>query len=298
MSPTYSALPNPWAEWHVWHKLRHVSHLFVTGDVGCDQTLSTYYGITPWHATSLWEDLCERGRAYSEAEAATVFGQLTQILQQLQTHQLWHRHVTLHTLLLVDDELGDSSSSTGWTSKRPRLEAPKATQRSIKLSKHGWALPVGGETTTTSTNRIPPPPCTIPPMYVAPEWFLWSSSETTTEPMETQNDNQSNPQSLYALDIWSVGICLLTLLVGPPPSADSDSASSVKSLWFAAPIPEDPNFVQLHTRLDKWYGKLWSPELLQLLHGLLQVNPHERWTLEQILQHQWGSKSNTATTAS
>ncbi len=78
------------------------------------------------------------------------------------------------------------------------------------------------------------------------------------------------------VDIWSAGIVLFTLLLG------------------ATPWSEPTGHDSLFRKFAKCKGNLtyepWSklsPAATDLLAGMLEIDPHRRFTVEQILQHAW-----------
>jgi serine/threonine protein kinase len=220
-----------------------------------------------------------------------------QCLQRLKKMKLCHRHITLHNLLLVE-----TTTTTTTTNGDGDTKATTNTAKQVKLSNHGWALNVTNSNGTNPTPmqqqqqqqqqqhmiRLPPPPCTIPLLYVPPELMNEdllvhqqpSNGDNSHGDNITKNDDDSS--FLYGMDLWSAAICLLLLLVGS------------ETPLFAAPVPEDARFVHLHTGLSqKAKAQQWSPALLELLQGMLQPNPRQRWTLEQVVQHEWLTTTTT-----
>lgn len=78
----------------------------------------------------------------------------------------------------------------------------------------------------------------------------------------------------FKADVWSLGITLLELAHGEPPLAD---ISPMKAL-FQIPYRPPPTL--------KEPGK-WSNNFADFLSKCLQINPAQRWSYEQLLNHPW-----------
>ncbi|GKT32344.1 hypothetical protein ADUPG1_006523 [Aduncisulcus paluster] len=76
-----------------------------------------------------------------------------------------------------------------------------------------------------------------------------------------------------AADIWSVGILLIELLEKVPPFSDIHPSRVLMTIarMSTPPTLSDPS--------------KFTPELLDLLHRILQIDPDERNTAQQLLQH-------------
>lgn len=101
------------------------------------------------------------------------------------------------------------------------------------------------------------------PQYLAPE--LWK--------------NDGAPFDGYAIDVWSAGVMLLAMLFG-------------NEKLFVAPVPEDRAFheicMQGHLQQHVRKRKLpISDDVLDLLQGMLRVDPNDRLTLKQVEEHPW-----------
>ena len=60
---------------------------------------------------------------------------------------------------------------------------------------------------------------------------------------------------------------------------------------YQKPTPSDQSFQwimsgKIPELLEAWDRKL-SPEALDLLQGMLRINPTERYTLEEVMNHPW-----------
>ncbi|KAJ5281859.1 hypothetical protein N7478_007231 [Penicillium angulare] len=91
---------------------------------------------------------------------------------------------------------------------------------------------------------------------------------------ETMGDQQYTA----GVDMWALGCTLYTLLVGYPPFYDPDLRTLIKNVSrgtfeFASP----------------WWDTV-SSEAMDLIRGLLAVEPKERLTIEQFFAHPWITK--------
>jgi serine/threonine protein kinase len=81
-------------------------------------------------------------------------------------------------------------------------------------------------------------------------------------------------------DLWSVGVVVYILLVGYPPFMKDTQAEL---------------FQQIRTGAWEFLDEDWeniSTEAKELVTNLLQVDPEQRWTVEQALQSAWISEPN------
>jgi serine/threonine protein kinase len=99
------------------------------------------------------------------------------------------------------------------------------------------------------------PPCGTP-AYVAPEIIR-------NEPYGVE------------VDIWSIGVTCYVLLAGYPPFYDEDMRKLFRK------IKEG----KYHFHEQHWSDK--SPESMDCIRKMLAVNPKERWTAKQLLDHAW-----------
>ena len=96
------------------------------------------------------------------------------------------------------------------------------------------------------------------PVYTAPEVLMGDGYDST------------------ACDMWSVGVILYMLLCGYPP--------------FWAPDDMTALFVAIMTAKYEFRSPEWdsiATEAKALIRGLLQLNPKQRLTAQQVLEHEW-----------
>jgi calcium/calmodulin-dependent protein kinase I len=78
-----------------------------------------------------------------------------------------------------------------------------------------------------------------------------------------------------AVDMWAIGVVIYMLLAGYPPFNDDDT----KILFEKIKVGD----YEFHEE----YWKSVSAEAKDLISRLLKVNPLERYTAEEALQHVW-----------
>jgi len=83
-----------------------------------------------------------------------------------------------------------------------------------------------------------------------------------------------------AADIWSFAICIIELANGHPPCR----ISSIQAMFMAG-TTGFPNPIEDRD------GKPWSKQFRDFLSHCLEVNPAERWTAKQLLEHPWLKKT-------
>eukprot|EP00934_Nitzschia_sp_Nitz4_P006134 Nitzschia sp. Nitz4//scaffold207_size38617//31156//32532//NITZ4_007681-RA/size38617-snap-gene-0.3-mRNA-1//1//CDS//3329541623//6124//frame0 len=132
-----------------------------------------------------------------------------------------------------------------------------------------WAIRFNGNAPKDEDAPIPAPGGTLP-QFIAPEYF----------------GVVSGAWDGFAADLWAAGLMLYSMVVGC-------------NALFVAPIPEDKLFDQICVKGKigeeaKRYGKasqdkeiLLSDDLVNLLQGMLKVNPKDRLTLSDVMEHPW-----------
>jgi serine/threonine protein kinase len=118
----------------------------------------------------------------------------------------------------------------------------------------------------------PQDPCGTDPQHLAPELL------------------NKEPFDGYAVDLWSAGVMLFSMLLGT-------------DTLFAAPLPEDLKFKEICIRgnlkgaLGRWQDKKAPPvsdDALDLLQGMLQAAPNDRLSADAVRAHPWVTAKDVA----
>eukprot|EP00049_Salpingoeca_infusionum_P011728 m.205338 g.205338 ORF g.205338 m.205338 type:complete len:1155 (-) comp15015_c0_seq1:244-3708(-) len=190
-------------------------------------------------------------RPRTEAQVRKTFKALVSVVQYLHSQGIVHRDIKLENVMLV---------GRGWSQ--------------IKLIDFGFARPV----TSTAVGT----PC-FTTDYAAPELFTLQNlpaSSTTDPPFAT-----ATATSMFAADVWSMGIVLYTLLCGHLPPATARITGG----------PAADRMAQCPYSSIEFPPHLWefiSPEAVSLVQQMLQTDASKRLSATQILQHTWMQSSN------
>ncbi|KAJ7017039.1 kinase-like domain-containing protein [Mycena alexandri] len=87
--------------------------------------------------------------------------------------------------------------------------------------------------------------------------------------------NSKRPYEAEPIDVWGVGVILYTLLAGNTPWDEPTQHSVEFTRYLSGEIFQE----------QPW--NRFSDAALSLLQGLLTIDPHERFTLEDAFQHPW-----------
>eukprot|EP00588_Corethron_pennatum_P015203 CAMPEP_0194271836 /NCGR_PEP_ID=MMETSP0169-20130528/5537_1 /TAXON_ID=218684 /ORGANISM="Corethron pennatum, Strain L29A3" /LENGTH=116 /DNA_ID=CAMNT_0039014309 /DNA_START=65 /DNA_END=415 /DNA_ORIENTATION=+ len=95
--------------------------------------------------------------------------------------------------------------------------------------------------------------------------------------MSPEIASNEDPFDGIAVDLWSAGVMLFTMLVAVPP--------------FEFARPDEPRFKiisrgRLDVVLNAW-GITMSIDAQDLLQRMLMAKPSERLTLQQVMHHPW-----------
>ena len=93
-------------------------------------------------------------------------------------------------------------------------------------------------------------------------------------PETLANAQPFNPQ---ISDIWSAGCLLFIMLTGMPPYETSSNAD-IRFRYLVSG--------QLEALMNHWNIKM-DPEVIDVLNGIFKLNPDERLTIVEILNHPW-----------
>eukprot|EP00814_Leptocylindrus_danicus_P013558 CAMPEP_0116047290 /NCGR_PEP_ID=MMETSP0321-20121206/28785_1 /TAXON_ID=163516 /ORGANISM="Leptocylindrus danicus var. danicus, Strain B650" /LENGTH=383 /DNA_ID=CAMNT_0003529105 /DNA_START=24 /DNA_END=1176 /DNA_ORIENTATION=- len=89
-----------------------------------------------------------------------------------------------------------------------------------------------------------------------------------------ENTDAFNP---YAIDVWSLGAMLFMMLTSSPPY-DRPSPTDDMFVWFMRGEMEE---------IIKAWGLQLSSEVIDLMSGMMCVDPEKRLTLSEVLEHPW-----------
>jgi serine/threonine protein kinase len=129
----------------------------------------------------------------------------------------------------------------------------------IKLADFGLAKQL-------ATNTIAQTPCGTTG-YTAPEVFVCNHNDN----IYTNNSNSYSK----AVDIWSMGCVLYTIMCGFPPFYDENIE-----------VLTDNVTKGRFTFLQPWWDEI-SADAKDLISKMLNINPDQRITIEEIWQHPW-----------
>ena len=227
-------------------------------------------------------------------------GSFWQGLETLQRVQICHRNLSLESVVLRQRSntrvRGQSVSSANNNNNDGTCYQCTITQLGNAVRVPLSSLPQDDD--KQDTEHMSPATATLlsvagrNPQYVAPE--LWGDqSESDSHLGHGTSTYTTSVEGGYASDLWSAGVMLLAMLLG------SDAL-------FAAPIPADPVFRRITDRhhLKEYIAtqnmnssasspmggaknRFISEEAVDLLQRMLRVEPSERLTLTDLVQHPW-----------
>lgn len=135
------------------------------------------------------------------------------------------------------------------------------------------------------------------PFYICPEAVMsqvkrGSASGRSSMPQQTEEEaaarGGSHELDLWARDCWSLGVMLFILLIGCPPYSSPDCPAFA---FLCRSCVGDPPACRLERLVERYCGDLGAPcpseAAMDMLQGMLDVNPCRRLTLEQIICHPW-----------
>jgi serine/threonine protein kinase len=148
------------------------------------------------------------------------------------------------------------------------LDAIEVNGDHVDISRLGWSRRFNKNAPVDEDKPLPVPGGNTP-QYLAPEYFVGSTGVWDG----------------FAADLWASGVMLYSMVVS-------------SEALFVAPIPEDRIFVELcvkgnigaaATKYSKKAGNEvhLSDELVDLLQRMLKVNPKERLSLDEVMEHPW-----------
>jgi serine/threonine protein kinase len=160
---------------------------------------------------------------------------------------------------------------------RPLKKSSTDQEYFCTISQFSHAIRIPCSTDGTTIHMITPQPFVGAwnVQYIAPEVWIGQNK------VDDDDNTCTRPFDGYSVDLWAVGVMLLSMLFG------NDSI-------FVAPVLEDRIFQQIsiHGKLSEFVKqhkqvKNISVNAIDLLQKLLQHDPKDRPTLEEVLQHPW-----------
>jgi len=219
-------------------------------------------------------DFVKANSKFAQPAAIGIFRQIMLGLQELHKNGIAHRDIKLENLLVGEDfniKLADFSFSA-------RFKKFKKNPIDAEISMSG-----GGANSNTT---IITPSCNSSSISSSSSSCSDSCSHGLIE-KKCIMDTRLGTQGYMApeigrgeydekIDIYAAGVVLFILLAGFPPFAKTSSLD----WWF-------------HKLKQKNYAKFWrahernvkfSDEAKVLIQGMLEVDPKDRWTLEQVME--------------
>ena len=195
---------------------------------------------------------------FTEREASNLTYQIARAIKHCHSLNIAHRDVKPENLLLFD-------------------KASNAENVHLKLGDFGFAKVDNGDLRTPQ----------FTPYYVAPQVLEAQSRQRE----QRQSGSRLAPGSPYhydkSCDMWSLGVIVYIMLCGYPP--------------FYSEIPHKPLTQTMQNKIMTGNYEFppteWSSislEAKNLIRALLHVEPSERMTVDELLQHKWLESSQVS----
>jgi serine/threonine protein kinase len=198
-----------------------------------------------------------RNGAYSEAEAARLVREVASTLAFLHGIGVVHADLKPENIMLSRQSDDDGASNAV-----------------VKLVDFGSAeIVTGGEVVGCST--VSASDFTLTPAYAPPEV------------LNKTKDDTSRVES--SMDMWALGVILYIMLVGMHPFDPNGGASDDEIEEYVKDVKRMPSI------RNSRYTRHLSPSAVELIEGLMNRDPKQRMTAEQMLEHPW-VRGETATT--
>lgn len=219
---------------------------------------------------------------FSEALAKHVFLQLLEAISFLHAHNVVHRDIKPENLLFKRIPHVPRSADEYNASLRKSDDGLKKDEGkflpgvggggvgTIKLADFGLAKQLKYDPLTASSHSNLKTPCGTAG-YTAPEVIHCGVQKRSRFKSSALKSNYYSK----AVDIWSLGCFLYTILCGFPPFYDDNQDLLTHKILTA-------DFVFL----EPWWDEI-SADAKDLISRMLVVNPIKRITLEEIYRHPW-----------
>ena len=268
----------------------NVLHLKALAIVPPQNSIALFTELCDTNLEDYVYDLCHKGAYIGRKQLSVLLRQLLQGVEYLHTNCIIHRDLKPANLFLRQD---DNNNNNKNNSNNPLLV----------IGDLGMArfVPTVGcsqtkTMTTTTTTRQPLTPSVQTPWYRAPEVFLSMA-------MAAQESSSTSKSYDEAIDMFSVGAIMGEwMAAGRPLFAGETTIDSWNCIcclmgtptlatWPGLPLAQQTYLATL----PQWactFDQVWQPAVerygsaaVDLLKRLLCVNPRERITVRQALEH-------------
>ena len=250
-----------------------------------EDTTKTHLCLVLEYCSQTLLDLVQKEEKLSEAQAAPIVAQTVQALLFLHQRGIMHRDVKLANILLTsrdEEETADTANNTpsSWIVKLADFGISKpTTPRNPKDRRH----------TIVGTNAYMAPEVEANTSRTVAGQALWDQKKPdTTAEIVLPPAGVDLYDSTYTtqVDVWSLGVTLHAMVTGLIPGErnndDDDDASDNSDFDFCF-----GNDVLGDGVYDIEIPEDLSAGCTDLLTGMLQDDPKDRLTLEQIQNHPW-----------
>ncbi|KAL6451586.1 srk1 Serine/threonine-protein kinase srk1 [Candida maltosa Xu316] len=238
--------------------------------------------IDSLHSTFLIVEYCNGGEIFdqilkytylSEDLSCHVFKQILKSIEYLHNLNIVHRDIKPENLLFKKIPFMERSHEDYVASLRKSDDTTKVDEGEFKYGVGGGTIGIikladFGLAKILNSNTFAKTPCGTTG-YTAPEVFVCNDLNN--------NNNHKKSYNSYskAVDIWSLGCVLYTVLCGFPPFYDENIETLTDNVTRA-------NF----TFLKPWWDEI-SGDAKDLITKMLSIDPEKRITIQEIWAHPW-----------